>query len=264
MSIEEKINYCKKNIQLKAKRLLRYNALDMFDAVEIETSTECNRACSNCPNSLFKRKKGLMEIGLFKKIINELNEIGFCGRFSPHFYNEPLLDKRLPLLINYARSKLPDANICIYTNGDLLNRKLFEELIGAGTNSFFVTQYDKTLSSNLKELVDSLNGKERKKITIRFFDENSEIVFNRGGLLKTKSNKFFSCSYPSTNLVVNWKGEVVLCCNDFFSRSIFGDLKKEKLMDVWKKEKFKHIRKETKKGIFNLDVCKKCSGAGAK
>ncbi|MBU1121026.1 radical SAM protein, partial [Candidatus Micrarchaeota archaeon] len=126
MNIKSKINYYKTNIPLVTKRFLRYKTLDMFDAVEIETNTECNRKCVNCPNFLFEREKGLMETNLYKKIINELSETKYNGRLSPHFYNEPLLDKRLLLLMSYTRDKLPEAFICVYTNGDLLDRKLFD------------------------------------------------------------------------------------------------------------------------------------------
>ncbi|MEW6295839.1 MAG: SPASM domain-containing protein [Candidatus Diapherotrites archaeon] len=234
-------NKLKAKVLLGANRLLKYRTLDMFDAVEIETNTECNRKCLYCPNSLYRRGRHSMELRLYKKIIGELSRIKFNGRLSPHFYNEPLLDERLPLLINYAREKLPEAFICIYTNGDLLDRKLFDELIKSGADNFFVTQHGKELGSGLKRLMNSLNEKEKKRITVRVFGDKDTFTFNRGGLLKLDSKKFNFCSFPSTSIVINWKGEIILCCNDYFCKHVLGDLKKNKLMDIWKSKNYKKL-----------------------
>jgi len=256
----EELGRNKKNVFLALNRLLRYKALDMFDAVEIETGTECNRKCSYCPNSAYQRKKGFMEFSLYKKIIDELAGINFNGRFSPHFYNEPLLDKRLPRLIAYARKKLPETFICIYTNGDFLDEKYYKKLIASGADNFFVTQHGKELNPKLKQLISSLKKEEKKNITVRVFGDKGTFVFNRGGLMQLNSSKFIYCSFPSNSIVIDWKGNILLCCNDYFGSHVLGDLKKEKLLGVWNKEDFKKIRRNLRKGIFDLGICRKCLG----
>ena len=41
------------------RKFIKYGTADMFDDIDIETTTFCNRRCSYCPNSLFDR--GLKE-----------------------------------------------------------------------------------------------------------------------------------------------------------------------------------------------------------
>lgn len=86
-------------IFFKFRNLITVGSLDFFSIIEIETITECNRKCVYCPNYQYDRGKHLMSEKCYKKIIDELAGIGFRGRVSPHFYGEPLLDKRLPDLI---------------------------------------------------------------------------------------------------------------------------------------------------------------------
>ena len=104
----------------------------LFEAVEIETTTVCNRTCSYCPNSAIKRPAGNMDEALFRSIIDSLKEMDFSGRVSPHFYGEPLVDRRILKFIAYTREKLPKAFIKLFTNGDLLTYDLFLKLLESG------------------------------------------------------------------------------------------------------------------------------------
>ncbi|MDP8209261.1 MAG: hypothetical protein P9M05_00510, partial [Candidatus Stygibacter australis] len=81
----------------KVKLKLKYKKTGLV-SVNIETISMCNRSCEFCFNHprFEKRTQGEMSSGLWKKVMNELAEVNFCGRIGPHFYNEPLLDKRLP------------------------------------------------------------------------------------------------------------------------------------------------------------------------
>ena len=78
----------------------------LFKTVEIETISTCNRKCVYCPNHSYERPAGLMEEAVFYKLIDELADIGFSGTLSPHFYGEPMLDKRLEKFKNVKISKL--------------------------------------------------------------------------------------------------------------------------------------------------------------
>lgn len=73
-------------------------------SVALETGGPCNRACHYCPVSLHARP-GEMPRPLFEKIIDDLVSIGFSRTLSFHFYNEPLMDARLPGLVAHARER---------------------------------------------------------------------------------------------------------------------------------------------------------------
>lgn len=196
-----------------------------------------------------------MKESLYKNIIDQLNEINFTGVIYPHFYGEPLLDKRLLRLMSYTRKKLPYCYIEIHTNGDHLTVKLFKKLISLGANEFQVTRHGAGLTKDLRDLLkDPLS---REKITYQIYPFSFS---NRGDLVKVKqTKKVKKCLRPSKNVVIDYQGNMILCCNDYFSTVKFGNLTKSHIIDIWRKRKYKRIRREIKKGAFSLAICKKCT-----
>ncbi|MFH1972236.1 MAG: radical SAM protein [archaeon] len=258
-------NFAKRLVPNKIKPFLgriffKHHKFDSFSIVEIETTTVCNRRCSYCPNAIYDRglieNKKEMDIELFKKIINELAEINYKGAIHPHFYGEPLLDKRLPELIRYAKEKLPKVELVIFTNGDLINIEKYNELVKAGTNRFMIAQHSKDELENVNELI------EYKKIHedgVKVVYNKLKTYFNRGDLIKVEEKiKNDYCLFPSTNITIDYDGNVILCCNDYLSKVKYGNVKSEKLMDIWNKPFYQKIREGTKKGIYNLELCKTC------
>lgn len=230
--------------------------------IEIETTTICNRKCLYCPNSKYNRGKHFIDSKLFKKIIQQLASLKYCHTVSFHFYGEPLLDKRLPKLVRYTREKLPSAFLLINTNGDFLSRSLFNKLVSAGVSHFIITQYDYKMAKNIKLLLNSLDHKTlSEKITYRKFSNEVEL-FNRGGLINLpKKTIIKNCTLANSKtmgMVIDYQGNIILCCSDYFSSVKFGNLNDESLLEIWNKKDFKTIRKELHHGKFNLEICKKC------
>ena len=249
---------------IKLKMFLKYETFDFFNDIDIEVNTACNRRCSYCPNSIDDRglpKNNIeMKVALYEKIIDELALLNFTGRISPIFYGEPLLRKNLAALIKYTREKIPQADIKITTNGDFLSLEKYQELVKAGASKFLITQHGPSMPKNIKDLFEFLkeNPAEKVKIIYSKFEKNTPL-YNRGGLIKPEKVDYDPrCLKPHNPLVIDAKGNVILCCNDYFSSVKFGNLEKEKLVDVWNKPAFKKIREELKKRNFKLDICKKC------
>lgn len=269
----------------------KYGKSDFFTTVDFENITTCNRRCLYCPNSIYERglskNEKLMEEDVFKKMIKELHEINFSGMIRPVFYGEPLLDSRFPKWISYAREKLPKADIIIFTNGDFLTMDLYKKFVEAGTNLFLISNHNgEVMTKNLKDFLNNFKpvshggdypykGSFVHDIAYSFEDRTPDIfyrvpsrqkkLYNRGGLMKgiKSCGADLRCNLPSVSLTVDAFGNVILCCNDYFSTIKFGDLKNEKIMEIWKKKSFKKIRKDLKSGKLYLDICKKCKGVNA-
>lgn len=248
--------------------LVRYNRLDHFRSVDIETITACNRRCWYCPNSRFDRglieNKRLMDSKLFCKIIDELYEINFRGRITPNFYGEPLLDERLSELMAYARQRLPSAYIVVFTNGDFLNLDLYKRLVSSGVNKFVISQHGLAMPAGIREVMGYREDREKQPVEIRYIImKNKSCLLNRGGLVNSESIiKIRYCYKGTENLVIDYDGNIILCCNDYFSSVKFGNVQNEKISEIWNKSAYKKIRKELEKGIFRLDICERCT-AGA-
>lgn len=250
---------------IKFKFLLKYGSFDFFNDIDIEVNTACNRRCSYCPNSISER--GLlknnreMDVALYKKIIDELAELKFTGRLSPIFYGEPLLRNDLTELMEYTREKLPKVTIKMTSNGDYLTIEKYLELVEAGVDKFLITQHGQNISENMKKLLVYLKEHPEKKVKFIYSKfEKDTPLYNRGGLLKPNVVDYSPrCRKPHNPVIVDWEGNVILCCNDYFSEIKFGNLKTKNLLDIWNSDSYRNIRRELKKKIFNLEICKKCT-----
>ena len=201
-----------------------------------------------------------MDQRTFEGVIDDLAALEYCGRLSPHFYGEPLLDKRLPELIKYVRCKLPNCYISMSTNGDFLKREICEELIKCGIDRFIVTNYDDEENSTLNMLA----AKFPYYIYLRSYKEIG-LVDRAGEILKRNKSLKTPCLRPSAQLVINWSGDVVLCCQDYYGQYTFGNVKESHLMSIWNNEKFKMFRDDLAQGKrSNVNICKFCDYHGEK
>lgn len=231
-------------------------------AVAIEINSHCNRRCAYCPNHTHEREIAFMDERLYYKIIDELKEMRFEGRLTFNMYNEPLLDKRLPAFIEYTRKWLPHVYIYLNTNGDLLNCSFWQKLRAAGLDHANVSQYDGRLNGNIQKLLNDLEEKEKKHIFVRVFDVSRDAC-NRAGLVKLENKvrlplKEF-CVRPFYQLNINYKGNAVLCCNDYFGSVEMGDIYHQNIVDIWKSRRFQAYRRRLFfKDRASLELCNKC------
>lgn len=247
-----------KNIIYKNK--LKKN--NIFNSVEIETTTICNRKCDYCPNSNIGRPAGYMNEKLFCKIIDELSTLGYSGRISPHFYGEPLMDKRIVRFIRYMREKLPKAYIKLFTNGDLLTYDLFNELSDAGVNVFRIAQHSEKPSETLVDTLSKLDKDVKtKKIEYIIYYNNNSKLMNRGGLINIEKHNLIKKMYCelASGITIDYLGNCVLCCNDYHSRYAFGNLENESIIEVWNKNEYKIIRSKIECGIWPYEICRVCA-----
>jgi len=245
----------------KLINLIKYKTTDMFSFIEFQTITTCNRRCHFCPISSDPLPRELLSMNLLKKLLAELKEIDYSGWFSPHLYGEPLLDKRMEEIFRLSKKYIPKANNVIYSNGDLLTTERFRSLVKFGCDLFIISQYDEQMSKTIKKLFSEISAKERKKINYRIINDDSPLS-NRGGTVKVKNLSLSDC--PTESVFINVKGEVIICSNDYYSTAVLGDLKKQRLMDIWNSRQYSEIRKELRKNIYRKTVCKKCKGSYSK
>ena len=229
-------------------------------STNIETISTCNRKCEFCFNHprFEHRPQGVMEIETWYRIIDQLAEINFAGRIGPHFFNEPLLDKRLPQLLEYAHQKLPWSWIQINSNGDFLTEELFLKLISSGVNFFFITNYDETD-------IPLLNSLQQKYPAFIKVVKNSDMWrTDRGGEIFHKEKVLKSpCLRPGAQLVVNWQGEMLLCCMDFYAHYSFGNLKTDNFREIFESVKFQAVKSEIADSRQNgVALCHNCDDPG--
>ncbi len=110
-------------IILKRQKLFSYPSY-----IQIEPTNRCNQRCVMCPrNDKLDVPIGDMNLEDFKKIINKLPTV---RNLLLNGLGEPLLNKDLPRMINYASSR--GINVSINSNCALINKSLAKELIKSG------------------------------------------------------------------------------------------------------------------------------------
>jgi radical SAM protein with 4Fe4S-binding SPASM domain len=227
-----------------------------FSRIEIEAYGFCNRQCDYCFNNdrFPQRERGIMSKETFHKILTDLEKLKYCGMLTPTFYGEPLLDQRLPELIEFSKKILPNCFIQIFTNGDMLQEKLFRILIEKGVNHFEITNHDNceklelTLLKNKYPIyINLMNWNDVCKI------DRAGKIFQRGAALDTP------CLRPSKYMIINWKGDVLLCCQDFYGEYVMGNVNDDSLLTIWNNDKFKEYREKLAKGQrMEIPICKNC------
>lgn len=251
----------KRNTDSYAKKIsFGTNFANFPERVAISINKSCNLKCSYCPNSLtdLKNREYLMPMELFKKILGHLKEINFDGIFYFHRYNEPLATIKAESYIEEVNKNIPNANTTLYTNGTFLNAERLKNIQNAGgIKTIVVTEHTKENS-----FLDRLPGIDDELLTNIYVRRPNEInLVNRGGIFGNQAILWGNdpCILPKTNLVINEKGLVVFCPDDFNQTVILGDLNKQTPMEVVKSEKFREISDRLEKGDRSIfSICQKC------
>lgn len=207
-----------------------------------------------------------MPSSLFKKIVDDLAEIGFTGRLSPHLYGEPLTDSRLISLSEYAHAKLPQATLRLYTNGDFLTPTLFSQLCDVGVCDYFITIHEgdanarKQSTERIAQL-KKIAARNKKDVTLMWQTSTDINPYNRGGLIEINGQPPPPiCLDPHNPLTINYHGDVLICCNDYLGLVTLGNLRHESLKNIWTKPEFVKLRRQLRRGVYRHDICKKCTG----
>jgi MoaA/NifB/PqqE/SkfB family radical SAM enzyme len=203
-----------------------------------------------------------MPAALFHKIVDELSEISFAGEFHPHLYNEPLLDDRLPALLRYVRAKLKNCKIALFTNGLLLTLEKYLELVACGVNSICVTRHLVAEPPHIHTIIGHRENHGDDNVELDYIKAglSGEILFNRGGtiFLKEVFNVTQCCTWPAYYLTINFKGDVLLCCNDYFATFPIGNVMHHSIMEVWRKTCNQSLRECLSKDVSKVSLCRKC------
>lgn len=101
--------------------------------VFIEITNRCNLNCIMCDRSSMKRKSEFMDMGLFRRIIDNAARIGVPD-VKLNRFGEPLLHPNLLEMVEYARNK-PFSKVYFTSNALLLDEHKSRALIQAGLDA---------------------------------------------------------------------------------------------------------------------------------
>lgn len=160
--------------------------------LQIENTNICNAKCIMCPHIHMKRKQKIMDLEDFKKIIDNVMSSYKIKRMTLNGFGEPFVDKGIIEKIRYVNKKYPWLKIDIFTNANLLDKKLADELLKTNVNriTFSINgtkknykkimdlDYNKTHENVMYFLKNNLKKKKKTltNISLMILDENKEEV----------------------------------------------------------------------------------------
>ena len=264
----------KQNIKRKIPKINDvkiYNGFPLFSFVELNVNELCNRTCVFCPRvdpKTYPNQNLHMDIELASEISKQLLEVGFDGIVNISGTGEATLTKHLPLIVKKFGDK--KIHIEIVTNGDFLKPKLISDLYSAGLKQLVVSMYDGPEQIEYFNNLFDECGIDEDLYTLRdrWYDEEEDyglIYTNRAGSMGEKllSPHERPCYYPHYALYIDYNGDILLCCQDMYNRTvIFGNVLEKKLVDIWVDKKLNDFRKKLVKGERTISPCNNCTANG--
>lgn len=240
--------------------------------INIETINRCNSTCSFCPANKNNDQRPFAKISeeTFHKIIDDLKKWKYQGMVSLYVNNEPFVDNRIVSFYKYAKEHLPNCKLKLFTNGILMDKEKFKEIIPY-VDYVTINNYGETmkLHQKVEEVITYIRTNENDfrdkqiRVNIRYI---RDILTNRAGEAPNKKAglKVITepCLFPYTDLTVFANGNAGLCCNDATEKTNLGNVMEESLQQIWENKgqglRYVTIRKKIANGRDALDFCKHC------
>lgn len=254
--------------------------------LQLETTNLCNAHCVFCQHDKFT-EFGTMTNELYEKIITEASGLPRLQTFIPMLTGEPFCDKQIIDRIKYARERMSQVNIQLYTNGSLLTIEILQQL--------------KTICNfNLSISLNGLNPDTRKKLTglddwgyVTQMAHHAERVklpyrvtmvccpevppdevekfIKVGGMALQyqswagqqypyKRNRWTSCIRALSHMTIRYNGDANLCCFDPFGKVSFGNLNNQTITEIWQSpERQEYILRHKAGEGHKLELCDSCT-----
>lgn len=229
-------------------------------SLNIESTNACNLNCYFCPRTKSNRQVGFIDLGLYKKILEELSLYGPREVLTLIKDGEPLMHPQIEKLVSLAKEKKVAKRVEFFTNGVLLDRQMGEKIIDSGLDVMYVSldavsggTYQKIKGASLYEKVvgnlknflklkrrlgakaphtvakfvktpeNEGEAEEFKKIWQEACEVAIYPLHNYGGGLTGPGpvrQGRWPCLVLWFNPVVNWDGKVTTCCVNYLENEL--------------------------------------------
>ncbi len=241
--------------------------IPLFERLDIETQSHCNRSCWFCPRTYDTSGAYLAADGSSVKksmptekvidLLDQAEAMGFRELVAFHHYSEPLLDKRN---CNFAREGRKRGMIpYLHTNGDVLeaNEALCEEVQDV-YDRIIIGLYDYRTDAELEAAKDVWRGR-LNRTALEFAPLGSgdgdpsahSIAAPRAPLApdpRMRRPDFVfdnaPCHRPLIRMIIRYDGEICNCCDDTTGAFDLGNAFETTLQELWYSDRHTRIVKD--------------------
>ncbi len=266
--------------------------------IEIETSSQCNRRCTYCPNAEFDRLSGndFLDFTLYTRVLQDLASIGYDGMLVLVGTNEIFMHDRNFDYISAAREALPAGRIKLFSNGDYLTRAHIDRLVALGVDDLVVTFHLAAGKPFDEAEVRNRAARFAERVALSLHPESADagrhVYFSAtlGRLHLTAGSQNFAvtghgwagavhdaggvrrtapCTYPIRQFVLNHDADIFLCCFPVKERTelnlrtgaVAGNLREfPSIFHAYASEKLLAWRRALLTNAEKPEPCLRCTG----
>jgi radical SAM protein with 4Fe4S-binding SPASM domain len=264
-----------KNIERKVRILDRdtqfYKGVPIPSWIELSVIDACNRTCSFCPKSdenIAPNSYQKMTVKLIDKLCDDLKKINYEGAFCLSGYGEPTLHNNLHEMI-FKLSLL--GAVELISNGDTLSPKKIKEFYDSNLSKLIISMYD-----GEHQIEKFKKMREEAKVPEDFLvlrntwydkeDNFGLLLTNRAGTnsagTQPKLNLKKECFYPAYTSVIEWNGDIFLCCHDWQRRISMGNVMQTDFFEIWNGKTYTKYRKNLFSSKRSNSPCSSCNADG--
>jgi MoaA/NifB/PqqE/SkfB family radical SAM enzyme len=265
---------------------------------QIEVTAHCNWGCRFCPVATDPKPRETMPLDLFEEIIAKLAPFPDIRYVTFHFFNEPTLDplfaERIEILRKYG-TKLSLATNCsalIQKKIDLLRESgvvhhlvvnlpsssedEFRQLTGSRHHSASVRNLESAIEAGFPITI-AVNGigpdvvGRLRVLRDRYeplgVEVNAPLTCDRAGTIQGTYHqdihvrgRLRGCSWPVNHAYFSVRGDMFICCNDYYQREIFGHVRDGSIHEVMTSSAAVKLRRR----VFGVEeapvdyICRTC------
>ena len=253
----------------------------LFERLQIESQSNCNRSCWFCPRTYDRSGKYLdgsgravrrqMPTAKILALLDEARAMGFEGLVGFHHYSEPLLDPRNPELARAAKAR--GLQPYLHTNGDAIQQN--DRLCQAVQELYafvVVGLYDYRNEAELEEakafwrarlpktkLEFSPIGLSHPKVAHSIGVPRARVPSDPRLTLPDLRFDNAPCHRPMVRMLIQYDGEVCLCCEDTTGTFGLGNVHQRSLAELWGSARHSAIVQELAVGRRSqYELCRNC------
>ncbi|MEC7641416.1 MAG: radical SAM/SPASM domain-containing protein [Nitrospinota bacterium] len=259
--------------------------------VRIETTNICNATCIMCPREKMDRLEGIMDMDLFKRIVDECKDLGATSVFLGGF-GEPLMDDLLVDRVRYVKQRNMFCNFI--SNGSLWNEEAARGFIDAGLDEIRFSFYGQDKETyeevhrglnyeitrkNIYKLIDlrKTMGSKTPTILVYFLNlsQNEEhqdsfraewepvadfieiwkphnFTDGRDYRGLNVPRKKESCGRPKKGPIqFQYDGTMIPCCYDYAGKVVLGDYNEQSIPEILKGKEYEALRQAHEKEDYS-------------
>lgn len=264
----------KKNLERKSAYIDQVQLVEerpLFSWIDLNPTELCNRRCTFCPRtdpSFYPNQNLHLDLGLARKIADELRGYDYRGAINLCGYGEPLLH---PDIVGVVEIIGKGNHLEMVTNGDKLNKQLALDMFNAGLDVLVVSLYDGPYQVEMYEDMFAEIGIKPGQYILRdrwygIEEDYGVKLTNRAGTVQSGNQPVVvndrPCFYTHYSLQIDWNGDVMLCAQDFNKKVKFGNLYAKTMIQIWHSREVRKFREMLGKGFRGITPCCNCNVNG--